>query len=148
MTMNPEIKAMWVKALRSGDYYQGTDYLAVKREGFAEHCCLGVLCEIAKAQGIVAEKTHPAGPSIRVFYNPNRPEGDFEHRSLPVVVQEWAGLTELHSSNPLVRLPDYIDPSDVPNMGYDPKNPSVSLAELNDDRVPFDTIARVIEDQL
>lgn len=34
--------AEWVKALRSGDYEQGQDYLC--RDG--KFCCLGVLCEI------------------------------------------------------------------------------------------------------
>lgn len=39
--MNPEIKAKWVAALRSGDYEQGRGYL--HRGGF---CCLGVACDL------------------------------------------------------------------------------------------------------
>lgn len=47
--MNAELKAKWIKALRSGKYKQGTGYL--KREDLDDrtkttHCCLGVLCEI------------------------------------------------------------------------------------------------------
>lgn len=41
--MNPELKAKWVEALRSGEYQQGVMYL--KRDGC--FCCLGVLCEVA-----------------------------------------------------------------------------------------------------
>jgi len=40
--LNPEIKTLWVEALRSGNYPQGKDYL--KKDG--EYCCLGVLCEV------------------------------------------------------------------------------------------------------
>lgn len=46
--MNPEIKAKWVAALRSGKYKQGQNRLRRKNE----FCCLGVLCDLhAKATG-------------------------------------------------------------------------------------------------
>jgi hypothetical protein len=38
--MDPELKAKWVAALRSGEYQQTTGQLR-KRDGY---CCLGVLC--------------------------------------------------------------------------------------------------------
>ena len=41
--MNPEIKAKWVAALRSGKYTQGRGAL---RRTNGEMCCLGVLCDI------------------------------------------------------------------------------------------------------
>lgn len=48
--MNPEIKAEWVAALRSGEYKQGKRYLRSVDEEF---CCLGVLCDLyAKDQGV------------------------------------------------------------------------------------------------
>ena len=40
--MNPELKAKWVKALRSGEYIQGKGYM--NRNG--KFCCLGVLAEV------------------------------------------------------------------------------------------------------
>lgn len=43
--------AEWVKALRSGDYEQGQDYLC--RDG--KFCCLGVLCEIQELPKEVVE---------------------------------------------------------------------------------------------
>lgn len=39
--MNPEIKAKWVAALRSGEYQKGADWL--HNEALGTHCCLGVL---------------------------------------------------------------------------------------------------------
>lgn len=49
--MDVELKAKWVKALRSGDLEQTTGRLAHKHgyndESFA-FCCLGVLCEVAE----------------------------------------------------------------------------------------------------
>lgn len=41
--MNPEIKAKWVAALRSGEYQQGRERLRAANDKF---CCLGVLCDI------------------------------------------------------------------------------------------------------
>jgi hypothetical protein len=46
--MNPEVKSMWVEALRSNDYLQGRG--ALNRNGL--FCCLGVLCDVALKNGI------------------------------------------------------------------------------------------------
>lgn len=47
--MNPEIKAKWLAALRSGEYKQGRGEL---RNGDS-FCCLGVLCDLhSKDSGI------------------------------------------------------------------------------------------------
>lgn len=43
--MKPEIKKIWVDALRSGKYEQGQTYLK-NVEG--KYCCLGVLAEVAE----------------------------------------------------------------------------------------------------
>lgn len=43
--MNPEIKADWLNALRSGKYRQGMSALRRKRTNSYVYCCLGVLCE-------------------------------------------------------------------------------------------------------
>lgn len=46
--MNAELKTKWIEALRSGEYIQGTGELcSLDPRGHAEHCCLGVLAEIA-----------------------------------------------------------------------------------------------------
>lgn len=41
--MNPEIKAQWLEALRSGKYKQGRGMLRTPENSF---CCLGVLCDV------------------------------------------------------------------------------------------------------
>lgn len=46
--MDPELKAAWVAALRSGEYQQGSCQLKRECEGEAYYCCLGVLNEIGK----------------------------------------------------------------------------------------------------
>jgi hypothetical protein len=40
--MNPEVKARWVAALRSGEYKQGKGALRLNNK----FCCLGVLCDL------------------------------------------------------------------------------------------------------
>lgn len=42
MALDPEFKAKWIAALRSGEYRQGKHYL---REG-SRFCCLGVACNL------------------------------------------------------------------------------------------------------
>lgn len=51
--MNPEIKKMWVEALRSGEYEQGFGQLRITYPDKVVHCCLGVLCDIARKMNIV-----------------------------------------------------------------------------------------------
>ena len=46
--MNPDVKAAWVAALRSGAYTQGTGMLRRDLGGKVEHCCLGVLHEVMR----------------------------------------------------------------------------------------------------
>lgn len=44
--MKKSIADKWVKALRSGDYKQGTYRLHNKKDN--TYCCLGVLCDVLK----------------------------------------------------------------------------------------------------
>ena len=44
--MNPKIKQLWVKALRSGKYKQCDGQLRHKSEEGVRYCCLGVLNEV------------------------------------------------------------------------------------------------------
>lgn len=41
--MNPVVKELWVKGLRSGEYEQGKNQL---RDSNGKFCCLGVLCDL------------------------------------------------------------------------------------------------------
>jgi hypothetical protein len=75
--MNPEVKAAWVAALRSGEYRQGQGGL---RAG-DEFCCLGVLCDLKGDDWIAGHNNDEVyGYSLRgVFDMP------------PASVYSWAG---------------------------------------------------------
>lgn len=72
--MNPEVKASWIAALRSGEYQQGKGHL---RDGSA-FCCLGVLCDPAAKAG------------VGNWYG-----NTFDNcqKVLPENVMKWSGLT-------------------------------------------------------
>jgi len=76
--MNKEIKKRWLKALRDGNYDQGTEAL----HPGDEFCCLGVLCDLHK---------------IKEDGDWDEGEYEGENGSLPDIVMEWANLPD---SNP------------------------------------------------
>lgn len=91
--MNPEVKALWLDALRSGEYEQGQNFLHSEKDGKHTYCCLGVLCDLAVKAGVLSE-------TVSMEYVD--PDGDedittlhgYGHETgvLPKVVQKWAGL--------------------------------------------------------
>ena len=120
-TMNPEVKAQWVEALRSGEYEQGRNELQLN----GRFCCLGVLCDLAVKAGVCTSREVTTDEEVSVHY------GTFgSYSSLPEEVIEWAGLD---TSNPPVR-----DTGTVR-----------TLIDLNDYfKRDFAYIADTIEDQL
>ena len=101
LDMNPEIRARWTAALRSGEFKQGFGSLRTACEGL---CCLGVLCELA-ARAKVIEATR--GGNGIWFY-------DDATNWLPQAVQDWAGLPE---SNPITSSGNLVFLND--NLGWD-----------------------------
>lgn len=83
--MNPEVKAKWIEALRSGRYKQGKNML---RSG-DKLCCLGVLCEIAVQDGVIAPPSLYDPTEGRYAYGPYAAT-----EALPESVWRWAGLQE------------------------------------------------------
>lgn len=136
MPMNPEIKARWTAALRSGEYPQAKAFLRIP-EGF---CCLGVLCDLAVKHGIITQQS----PDVHSFADRFWEYGDEGNElDLPQAVVEWAGLD---GANPNVGpdLPDGArtgNPDDMPFSGP-------NLAMLNDNGTPFAVIADIIDAQL
>lgn len=59
--MDPDVKAKWVAALRSGEYLQASGWLKIlyKRGKKFHHCCLGVAAEVL---GASKNEWHPAKP--------------------------------------------------------------------------------------
>lgn len=72
--MKEEIKKLWVEALRSGKYQQGTGCL---RSG-AKFCCLGVLCDLH------LQETDGEWALSHIYHG--------ETALLPPLVCDWAGL--------------------------------------------------------
>lgn len=100
--MDPDVRAEWVRRLRSGDYLQGTGELrsSTDVDGDARYCCLGVLCEVARDRGVVSYDRTTFG--YRSTVDPR--EGSYDG-VLPPAVQAWAGLLHLgeHAADPLVQ---------------------------------------------
>lgn len=118
--MDPEVKARWVAALRSGEYRQTKESLKDSRG----HCCLGVLCDLYAKE---------AGRSRWGKDLSSKADGDFsthnEDKGIPcVVVGIWSGL----------------DTRAVVLIGGDEK----PLYAHNDDGCTFAEIADAIESQL
>jgi hypothetical protein len=116
--MNPEIRARWCAALRSGNYRQGQKML---RAGDS-YCCLGVLCDLAVRAGILGE------PVLLTTGDEDEQWWYYDSRCdyLPGAVKEWAGLPD---SNPEVRF----------------RGEKTWLAEINDSGCTFAEIADVID---
>lgn len=137
--MNPEIKAQWVAALRSGEtaasgadaasangsavvYQQGAGQL--HNPVTNEFCCLGVLCDLAVRAGVIVA-TERDGESYTLY--------DGRGAALPASVMTWAGL-------------DSSDPELAPSKDNDEELYFWDEAsELNDSGVPFSQIADLIE---
>jgi hypothetical protein len=123
MPMNQEVKAMWVAALRSGNYQQTDGQL---HDGDGCYCCLGVLCDIS---GL--------GQWVQVFGEQvEYAVGTASANDIPPrAVLDWAGFPP--GSSAINRIPTVsIDEDDNP------------LHDHNDAGKSFAEIADAIEAQL
>jgi hypothetical protein len=137
-TMNPEVKAKWLAALRSGEYQQ-TDSCLRDAKGF---CCLGVLTDLYIKENPGAEAVWQpitgTGTAGQQEFFQHMDGGDdeevvmgyTEEAELPRPVMRWAGL---NSQDPHIR-------TDVQE--------SLSLIGMNDGGKTFPEIANVIEARL
>lgn len=139
--MNPEVRRLWLDALRSGDYRQGTGLLrrVDAASGDAYHCCLGVLCELAVEAGVV-RRTETRVDDVDGGVDADADtvvDGDRvtsyaagTYKFPPPEVLHWAGL---RGANPVVEVEE------------EPR----TLVNLNDvQEAPFTAIADAIERSL
>lgn len=117
--MNKDVKALWLAALRSGEYKQGSGFLKIVGKNGAQDrfCCLGVLCELAVEAGV----TNRLREGYETTYGV---PGDTDTAVLPAHVRKWAGMDSKAGSY---------------NSGNN------SLTGDNDDGMSFGAIADVIE---
>lgn len=134
--MKQNIMKQWVKALRSGKYKQGTGTLKqYDSKGNAQHCCLGVLCELynetmkKNKKKTLLEKVYDNDSDFSRGYS--RFGGKKE--DLPKDVMNWAGIEDSMGRFNA----DYYD-----NNIFRGRN---CLADLNDLGKKFKTIADIIE---
>jgi hypothetical protein len=80
--MNRESMITWAEALESGIYVKGEQHLAAG----GRHCCLGVACEIAIAQGAEIERSAQTWGGVEYVYF------DGADSLLPDSAQEWLGV--------------------------------------------------------
>lgn len=94
--MNPDLKAKWIAALRSGEYTQATDVLRASNfpaEGCA-FCCLGVLCDV------VANGDRGEWEDDEFVY-----DGDASDVALPYALADEAGIA-IAEENHLIEMND------------------------------------------
>ena len=130
--MKQNVMKKWVKALRSGKFKQGQGTLRqFNKKGQAQHCCLGVLCELYNE---TMKKSKKKTLSEETIYT----DADFSHgysrfgnktEDLPKEVMNWAG----------------IDNSIGAFTNDNPIHDQYDLANLNDTGRKFKTIANIIE---
>lgn len=121
MKLNPDFKAKWVAALRSGKYEQDSGALFSPSSG--GYCCLGVACHISgQRPSRLKNKKMPSRIMAAKWF-------DVKSKDLPP-----------HST---VSSQTYYDAFLI--IYRDTKT---DLAHLNDTRVPFSTIADLIEEQM
>lgn len=124
--MNPEVKHLWLNALRSGDYEQGREKLRNDKD---QYCCLGVLCEIyrKKVSGVDLWCADESDHKYTIFGQP---------AYISASVKEWAGL-------------DSIDPKVEAETESHYPAVEIELTSLNDDfKWDFSQIADAIEKSL
>lgn len=128
--MNAEIKAEWLKRLKSGQYIKGRKMLKeVLTTNESRHCCLGVLCEIYAEQNTAEWKPmmHTTlGKCQKIVINSD--DDTTASAVLPDNIVKWSGLED---NNPEIKHDN-----------------GSSIAELNDNTPTFEEVIKVIEEQL
>ena len=134
--MKPEIKTLWLEALRSGEYKQ----IGGKLRKSSGYCCLGVLCELAVVAGVISQSKIRIDENATNFYEYG-PDG--RDASLPNLVQRWAGLAD----SPGILFKGVPGKGDTDSPVFDIED-MTSLMAMNDSGFTFLEIADVIEEQL
>ena len=124
--MKTEIANRWADALESGEHTQAFGALTRSEDGSKRttHCCLGVLCELAIADGVDVPKTggrysDDHGDGVLYAYGAEQAES-----LLPAEVMEWSGIL----------------------TGGGSWGVGQSLAQYNDGGFPFSQIAEIIRE--
>lgn len=126
--MNPEIKALWLKALRSGEYQQTACSLkGLNADNKIGYCCLGVLTDLAVKAGIGEwNEDGKAVPTHRFI----APDSEFHAALLADEVRDWSGMPSADGTFPR-HSAEWTE--------------HINLAGMNDGGRTFEEIADAIE---
>lgn len=96
LKMRGEVLDEVVKRLRSGEYAQGQSALRrmTKDGGPDKFCCLGVMCEVAVDEGVIA-RLDTSVPGTSYGYKVAG-QDEVYTAYLPPAVIEWAGMVSDH----------------------------------------------------
>lgn len=106
--VNTERVALWIQALRSGEYVQGLYKLETTDDtGAKKHCCLGVAIRVAMANGCegITEIERDVDGRDYVKHTSFITEGtptEGVSSELPPEVMNWYGLPDPYHGNPAV----------------------------------------------
>jgi hypothetical protein len=131
--MNTTVAKKWVKALRSGKFKQGHNFLKTSRKNKVRHCCLGVLCELYDQEQKRKHKKRLKQTAARIYHYV---DDELCYRIdnmvdvLPKAVQKWAGIKDKSGNVSFI------------NRGLFAYE---TLVDMNDGGCTFNRIAKVIE---
>lgn len=94
-TCNVENMRTFVAALRSGEFQQGRNKLEKSVDGVVLHCCLGVACRVALADGVELEVILGADTYTQDSVTSFHGNSSF----MPQRVSKWLGLVVRDYSN-------------------------------------------------
>ena len=122
--MNKNIKKLWIKALKSGEFKQGVGFL--EKDG--KYCALGILSLLALVEGICT-------------YKEERGVGGFDNKrfNLSFNVMKWAGIAQDDER--------FLDPEEHKVL-ITINNTKTSILELNDSGKSLKEIAMFVEKYL
>lgn len=134
--LKPEVKAFWVAALESDEYEQTRSHLCDKKG----HCCLGVLAEeLIKRKLVKAEFREMKNSTLKIKALVDL-ETFFTDERLPPAIIAEAAFQELP--------PNWTD-EDVWTVAFeDSVSGTRTLYDLNDDKMSFKRIAKIIREQM
>lgn len=122
--MDKGIADAWIEKLSGGSIKQGRHSLCItKKDKSHEFCCLGVLCELARENGLdidIHERELHAGIISERSYNG-------ASKFLPDSVKQWAGMKTA--------------------FGRFGKETDETLDYLNDQSFDFDAVIKVIKEK-
>lgn len=92
--MNKSVKELWLTALRSDKYNQGSGMLKQINSGETSYCCLGVLYEIATVVGVASHGEPKALDSQAAQCRFVCPGESPEPHWLSPTMRTWSELTQ------------------------------------------------------